>query len=398
MTLKDDIPCSLSDNHLFTNFFHFPSHGKPFFAPLALSPSRSIFSDRFYRTGRSYLVKYLRQTPMFLSLHDDMMLVTILIVNLIRSWSFYYDECANYGYDSNYLALGLLVNSLSRDCERCSTRNSLVIASTHIPQKGISTWKESFHTNGFESITMGSSARDLVALTNEALSISKIGSGSWDPFLSDRKGCCTKCTYKRNHVTKGFLFVQMVLRTWNEHEEITILLYLLSCSAGSKCKALCGILTDRKRLHDIAFSLRTKGSLIYDARWILFYLWAPRIWRPRGFLFDCIEGLMNWDFPIWPGHFGASGSFMMKSMSAENDSEFLQSGTMQYQRRDRSTLFPIQDQPFVSVFSHREFLQMKRCQRASYFPTDPPTSIYKRWFQEYARKALRIVDSAPEMA
>ena len=29
-----------------------------------------------------------------------------------------------------------------------------------------------FHTNGFESITMGSNARDLVALTNEALSIS----------------------------------------------------------------------------------------------------------------------------------------------------------------------------------------------------------------------------------
>ena len=39
----------------------------------------------------------------------------------------------------NYLSLGLLVNylslSLSRDCERCSTRNILVIASTHIPQK-----------------------------------------------------------------------------------------------------------------------------------------------------------------------------------------------------------------------------------------------------------------------
>ncbi|KAK2968727.1 hypothetical protein RJ640_005914 [Escallonia rubra] len=29
-----------------------------------------------------------------------------------------------------------------------------------------------FHTNGFGSITMGSNARDLVALTNEALSIS----------------------------------------------------------------------------------------------------------------------------------------------------------------------------------------------------------------------------------
>ncbi|MFS7914247.1 Protein Ycf2 A [Helianthus anomalus] len=29
-----------------------------------------------------------------------------------------------------------------------------------------------FYTNGFGSITMGSNARDLVALTNEALSIS----------------------------------------------------------------------------------------------------------------------------------------------------------------------------------------------------------------------------------
>jgi len=37
--------------------------------------------------------------------------------------------------ESNYLSPGLLVNYLSRDCERCSTRNILVIASTHIPQK-----------------------------------------------------------------------------------------------------------------------------------------------------------------------------------------------------------------------------------------------------------------------
>ncbi|KAH9705562.1 hypothetical protein KPL70_011929 [Citrus sinensis] len=110
--------------------------------------------------------------------------------------------------ESNYLSLGLLVNYLSRDCERCSTRNILVIASTHIPQKvdpaliapnklntcikirrllipqqrkhfftlsytrGFHLEKKMFHTNGFGSITMGSNARDLVALTNEALSIS----------------------------------------------------------------------------------------------------------------------------------------------------------------------------------------------------------------------------------
>ncbi|XP_047306462.1 protein Ycf2-like [Impatiens glandulifera] len=107
--------------------------------------------------------------------------------------------------ESNYLSIGLLVN-LSRDCERCSTRNILVIASTHIPPKvdpalialnklntcikirrllkqrkhfltlsytrGFHLENKMFHTNGFGSITMGSNARDLVALTNEALSIS----------------------------------------------------------------------------------------------------------------------------------------------------------------------------------------------------------------------------------
>ncbi|PHT73030.1 hypothetical protein T459_23815 [Capsicum annuum] len=35
--------------------------------------------------------------------------------------------------ESINLSLGLLVNHLSRDCETCSTRNILVIASTHIP-------------------------------------------------------------------------------------------------------------------------------------------------------------------------------------------------------------------------------------------------------------------------
>ncbi|MBA0754202.1 hypothetical protein Gogos_021366 [Gossypium gossypioides] len=67
--------------------------------------------------------------------------------------------------EANYLSLSLLVNYLSKDRERCSTRNILVIASNHIPQKNM------FHTNGFRSITVGSNARDLVALTNEALSI-----------------------------------------------------------------------------------------------------------------------------------------------------------------------------------------------------------------------------------
>ncbi|KAA8520949.1 hypothetical protein F0562_011622 [Nyssa sinensis] len=84
----------------------------------------------------------------------------------------------------------------------------------------------------------------------------------------------------------------------------------------------------------------------------------------------------------------------------ENDSEFLQSGTMQYQTRDRSSkeqglfrisqfiwdpadplFFLFKDQPFVSVFSHRElFADEEMSKGLLTSQTDPPTSIYKRWF------------------
>ncbi|TYI60751.1 hypothetical protein E1A91_D10G125400v1, partial [Gossypium mustelinum] len=100
--------------------------------------------------------------------------------------------------EANYLSLILLVNYLSKDCEKCSTRNILVIASTHIPQKVDTTlitpnklntcikirmllipqqqkhfftlsYTRIFHLEKKCSILMDS---DLVALTNEALSIS----------------------------------------------------------------------------------------------------------------------------------------------------------------------------------------------------------------------------------
>nr|YP_009339919.1 hypothetical chloroplast RF2 [Lobelia jasionoides]YP_009339942.1 hypothetical chloroplast RF2 [Lobelia jasionoides]APQ39401.1 hypothetical chloroplast RF2 [Lobelia jasionoides]APQ39426.1 hypothetical chloroplast RF2 [Lobelia jasionoides] len=110
--------------------------------------------------------------------------------------------------DSGSFSLELLVNLLSWDCERSSTGNSLVIASTHFPQfvdpsliaphrldtcikvrrpflpqqrkhfltlsytRGFRVEKKAFQANGFAAITMGSNAQDLIALTNEALSIS----------------------------------------------------------------------------------------------------------------------------------------------------------------------------------------------------------------------------------
>lgn len=73
---------------------------------------------------------------------------------------------------------------------------------------------------------------------------------------------------------------------------------------------------------------------------------------------------------------------------------------MQYQARDRSSkeqgffrisqfiwdpadplFFLFKDQPFVSVFSHREFFADEEMSKGLLTSqTDPPTSIYKRWF------------------
>lgn len=130
-------------------------------------------------------------------------------------------------------------------------------------------------------------------------------------------------------------------------------------------------------------------------------VWAPRIWRPWGFLFDCIERPNELGFPYRAGSFrGKRIIYDEKDELQENDSEFLQSRTMQYQTRDRSSneqgffrisqfiwepadplFFLFKDQPLVSVFSHREFFADEEMSKGLLTSQpDPPTSIYKRWF------------------
>ncbi|WJZ83227.1 hypothetical protein VitviT2T_002926 [Vitis vinifera] len=77
-------------------------------------------------------------------------------------------------------------------------------------------------------------------------------------------------------------------------------------------------------------------------------VWAPRIWRPwAAFYLIVSKGPMNWDFPIGPD----------------------------------PLFFLFKDQPFVSVFSHREFFADEEMSKGLLTSqTDPPTSIYKRWF------------------
>ena len=106
-----------------TNRFHLPSHGKPFSFRLALSGILVLGS---IGTGRSYLVKYLTKN-----------------------------------YDFPFIKVrGLLIPQ---------ERKHLFILSY---TRGFYLEKTMFHTKGFGSITTRSSALDLVALSNEALSIS----------------------------------------------------------------------------------------------------------------------------------------------------------------------------------------------------------------------------------
>ncbi|MBA0631844.1 hypothetical protein Godav_000679, partial [Gossypium davidsonii] len=175
------------------NSFHFPSSGKPFSLRLALSPSRGILVIGSIGTGRSYLFKYLATNSyvplitIFLNKFMDNKLKGFLIddINIDVSDDIDDSDAIDRDFDrelelltmtnvltmdimskidrfyitlqfklakamppciiwipiihdldvneSNYLSL--LVNHLSKDCERCSIRNILVIASTHIPQK-----------------------------------------------------------------------------------------------------------------------------------------------------------------------------------------------------------------------------------------------------------------------
>nr|YP_009864791.1 Ycf2 [Uvularia grandiflora]YP_009864808.1 Ycf2 [Uvularia grandiflora]QKE32786.1 Ycf2 [Uvularia grandiflora]QKE32803.1 Ycf2 [Uvularia grandiflora] len=601
------------------NSFHFPSHEKPFSLRLALSPSRGILVIGSIGTGRSYLVKYLatnsyvpfitvfpnkflddKSKDSFIDdididdsddididdsddIDDDLDTELLTMTNVLTMYMmmpkidrFEFDitlqfELAKamspciiwipnihdlYVNESNYLSLGLLENYLSGDCERCSTRNILVIASTHIPQKvdpaliapnklntcikirrllipqqrkhffilsytrGFYLENKMFHTNGFGSITMGSNVRDLVALINEALSISitqkksiietntirlALHRQTWDLrsqvrsvqdheilfyqigravaqniLLSNCPIDPISIYIKKKSCKEGDSYLyKWYFELGTSMKKLTILLYLLSCSAGLVAQDLWSspgpdekngitsygfVENDSDLVHGL---LEVEGALVgssrtekdcsqFDNNRVTLLLrseprnqldmmrngscsivdrgflyekyesefeeaegegaldpqqieedlfnhivWAPRIWRPCGNLFDCIERPTELGFPNWAGSFrGKRIVYHKEGELQENDSEFLQSGTTQYQTRDRSSkeqgffqisqfiwdpadplFFLFKDPPFVSVFSRREFFADEEMSKGLITSqTNPPTSMYKRWF------------------
>ncbi|KAL2924407.1 Protein Ycf2 [Bienertia sinuspersici] len=114
----------------------------------------------------------------------------------------------------------------------------------------------------------------------------------------------------------------MVLRTWNEHEKLTILLYLLSCSAGSVAQDLWS-LPDPMKKWDHFLWTQVEGALVGSSRTEkdcsqndrislskirigrrgrslgpqqieedLFnhIVWAPRVWNPGAFYLIVSKG------------------------------------------------------------------------------------------------------------
>ncbi|KAL7234560.1 hypothetical protein ACSBR1_018048 [Camellia fascicularis] len=327
--------------------FHFPSHEKPFSLRLALSPSRGFLiddididdsddidvsddidaSDDIDRDLDTELLTMMNALTMDMMSEIDQFYITLQF-ELAKAMSPFIIWIPNIHdldvNESNYLSLGLLVNHLSRDCERCSTRNILVIASTHIPQKvdpaliaqnklntcikirrllipqqrkhfftlsytrGFHLEKKMFHTIGFGSITMGSNARDLVALTNEALSIS--------------------ITQKKSIIDTNTIRSALHRQTWDFRSQ-----RFLYEKYESEFEQREGAL-DPQQIEEDLFN---------------HIVWAPRIWRPWGFLLDWIERPNELGFPYWSRSFrGKRIIYDEEDELQENDSEFLQSGTM----------------------------------------------------------------------
>nr|UDZ61548.1 hypothetical protein RF2 [Helanthium bolivianum] len=242
---------------------------------------------------------------------------------------------------SERFSFALLVNLLSRNWKRWSTRNILVIASTHIPRKvdpvllgpnqlstcikirrppipqqrkhfcilsytrGFHWDHKMFHTKGLESRTLGSDGQDILALSNEALSISITQKKSILESNTIELALHRQTWHFRSHGGSvrdhGILFYQIGravahnvllstcppdpisiymkrifsleknsdLSKWyfelgKSMKKLTILLYLFSCSAGSVARDLWSPLgLDEKNGIASSRFLETESNLVH---------------------------------------------------------------------------------------------------------------------------------------
>uniref|UniRef100_A0A803N746 Ycf2 n=1 Tax=Chenopodium quinoa TaxID=63459 RepID=A0A803N746_CHEQI len=221
-------------------------------------------------------------------------------------------------------------------------------------------------------------------------------------------------------------------------KKLTILLYLLSCSAGSVAQDLWSLpgpdeknaITSYGLVENVLSSSwpirsrRRSGGILTDKKGcsqsdrVTLFL-RPELRNPldmmkngscsildHRFLYEKYES--EWEeeegalYPqqIEESFRGKRSIYDKEDELQECDSEFLQSKTMQYQPRDRSSkehgffrisqflweladplFFLFKDQPFVSVFSHQEFFADEEISKGLLtYQMNPPISIFQRWF------------------
>jgi len=111
-------------------------------------------------------------------------------------------------------------------------------------------------------------------------------------------------------------------------------------------------------------------------------VWAPRIWSPWAFYLIVSKGPIHWDFPIGPGHFRVSGSFLMKksfkrmirsscrvepcstiyNIDLPKNKAFFWINQFIWDPSN-PLFFLFKDQPLSLCFHIENSLQMKRCQK-----------------------------------
>ncbi|KAL6558391.1 hypothetical protein OROMI_018741 [Orobanche minor] len=438
---------------------HLPSHVKPFSLRLTLSPSRGILVIGALGIGRSYLVKYLAKNSYlpfvtvfmnkfpYQNSHFDENIEDNYAIGGSDDID-YIDEIADsYDIDCDFVDTELELITKDLMCkeldlfditfqlpvakamspciiwipnihdltvnelkylsfglflfERCSTRNIIVIASTHIPHqvdtsilapnkfntcikirkliipqqrkhffnlsytRGFHLERKMFHTNGFGS--MGYNARELGAFTN-----------LWFlPRTDEKSGSCYfRLLENDSDLLNGLLAVEGALERLSptekdcspfENDRVTLLLRPEPRKPLDMMKTGSRAILDRRFIYKASEFEDWEGAGAHERQHIVadslnHIVWAPIIWRPWGVQFDWIERPDELVSPYssWFSSFGGksdehedkvvspysswSSSFEDKSDEDEEDelqeSEFLESGDeTRYRSLNEQNLF-----------------------------------------------------------
>ncbi|KAL5805840.1 hypothetical protein ACOSQ4_028573 [Xanthoceras sorbifolium] len=345
------------------NCFHFPSHGKPFSLRLALSPSRVdpaliapnklntcikirrllIPQQRKHFFTLSYTRGFHLENKMFhtngfesitMVLHKRNLLWTLRYALYRQTWDLRSQvrSVQDHGILFYQIRRAVAQNVLLSNCP-------IDPISIYMKKKSCNEEDSYLYKWYFE---LGTSMKKLTRLLYLlSCSAGSVAQDLWSLPGPDEKNGITSSGLVENDsdLVHGLLEVEGVLVGSSRTEK--------DCSRFDKDRVTLLLRPETRNPLDM---MRNGSCSIVDQRFI-YEKYESEKWRPWGFLFDCIEKPNSLGFPYRAGSFRGKGIiYDEKDELQENDSEFLQSRTMQYQTRDRSSKeqgFFISDLSFV---------------------------------------------------